>query len=374
LIAGDAYAQPVDRNRRIAALRAVMADEDLPALLITSLANLRYLTGFTGSAGRLLVTPERLLFMTDGRYEIQAAEQLGAAGVDAELFVPSPSEAASAAADVLGATLEGSACLGVEARSLTWAEARSVEESVQAEIVPTNGLVEGLRARKEPDEIDLIAAAVALADASLADVLSAVTPDTTEVQLALDLEWTMRTRGAEGTSFDPIVAAGPRGALPHARPSTSRIGAGVPVVIDFGCVVEGYCSDTTRTVCWGEVAAPVDEIHAVVAAAQDAARAAVRAGVRAQTVDAAARAVIEEAGWGEYFVHGTGHGVGLEVHELPRLGPASTDVLAAGNVVTIEPGVYVPGLCGVRIEDMVVVTEQGCDTLTAASRTLMISA
>ncbi len=348
---------------RVEALRARLLDLDVPALLVTSLSNVRYLCGFTGSAGELVVTPDTLTFVTDGRYREQAAAEIAAAGVEADVrIVSGPS--GEAVRDATGACER----VGLEAASLSWAKAEALREALGAELVPTKDVVEGLRACKDSGEVDAIRRATDVADAALSEVLAAWDPARTEVGLALALEWAMRTRGASGTSFDSIVAAGPHGALPHARPGDDAIGEGRPVVIDYGCIVDGYCSDTTRTVCWGAVEAEFVEVYDVVSAAQDAARDAVAPGVACRDVDAAARGVISDAGYGEQFVHSTGHGVGIDVHELPRLAATSDDVLAAGNVVTLEPGIYLPGAGGVRIEDVVVVTDAGCETLTGAPR------
>lgn len=355
---------------RLTRLRNSLAllDRDLSALLVTDMTNILYLTGFSGSAGRLFVTTAGAVLVVDRRYEIQSAEQLARSGLsdDIELRVVKTYEWETLN-DLIG---RQHGRIGVEDRSLSWADARALADSCDAEIVPTFGLVEQLRTVKDASEQAAIAAAVALADGAFTEVLHTGWVGRTESELAMALEWEMRSLGASQVSFPTVVAAGPHGASPHARPSDAVIEADAPVVIDFGCVLLDYCSDTTRTVVWGSVPADVAEIHDVVVAAQDAARASVAAGVACKDVDAAARCVIEEAGYGDHFGHGVGHGVGLVVHESPRLGETSDATLVAGNVITLEPGIYVAGLGGVRVEDMVIVTGDGCRTLTGASRAL----
>jgi Xaa-Pro aminopeptidase len=235
------------------------------------------------------------------------------------------------------------------------------------------GLVEALRRVKDPGEVDRIAAAAAIADAALAAVRPLLAQGCTEQEFSLALDTEMRRGGAQGPSFETICAAGPNAAKPHHRPSNRTIHAGEPVVVDFGAVVDGYCSDMTRTVWVGDLVDPVlRRVVEVVHASQAAGVAAAAAGVTCRAVDRACREVVKEAGWGEYFVHGTGHGVGLDVHEAPAVSATSPDTLAAGHVVTVEPGVYLPGLGGVRIEDTLVVTERGSRTLTSTPKELAL--
>lgn len=353
--------------RRVAALRERLLAEDIPALLVTHLPNVRYLSGFTGSNARLLVLADEILFVTDGRYAEQAPAELSRAGLDARV------EAVSAGVpELLARATRGCSTVGVEAATLAWSEVQRLEDALSADLVPTDGLVEDLRAVKDDDEIEAVEAAARLADDALAEVLAQASPELTEAELALALEWSMRTRGAEGTSFDLIVAAGPNGALPHYRPGSGVVGRNRCVVLDYGCRLDGYCSDATRTVSWGDPHPDIASVWEVVAAAQDAARSSVAAGVPCRDVDAAARQVIADAGFADAFVHGTGHGVGLEIHERPRLAATSNDVLAPGMVVTVEPGIYLSGLGGVRIEDLLVVTEEGCRDLTTAPRVLVL--
>jgi Xaa-Pro aminopeptidase len=242
----------------------------------------------------------------------------------------------------------------------------------RVELISSGPLVERLRAVKEPEEIKRIRAATGLADASLERLLREGLIGRTEREVALALEGDMRERGAGRPSFDSIIAAGPHGALPHAQPREVEIRSGQLVVIDWGAELDGYCSDCTRTVAAGEPGAEARELYELVLEAQLAGVAATRAGEDGRDVDAAARAVIDGAGRGEQFGHGLGHGVGLEVHESPRVSQRSQDVLVAGNVVTIEPGIYVPGELGIRIEDLVVVSDDGCEILTAIPKRLLV--
>jgi Xaa-Pro aminopeptidase len=363
----------MDTAVRAARLRARLADARCDAVLVTRLVNIRYLTGFSGSAALLLVRPDELVFVTDGRYGEQSAEQLAAAGVAARIEVSTTVAGQQAA---LQRAAGGLARLGLEAESVTWAQQRrfAAEWFTETELVPTIGLIEDLRKVKDAGEVARMEAAAAAADHAFAVVRPMLVERPTEREIALALEVEMRTAGASGPSFESIVAAGPNGAKPHARPSARRVERGELVVIDFGAVVEGYCSDMTRTVCVGEPAtATARRMVDVVLSSQRAGVAAVAAGVTAKAVDETCRAVIAEAGWADAFVHGTGHGVGLEIHEAPRVSSASTDTLAPGHVVTVEPGVYLPDEGGVRIEDTVIVTESGCRPLTHASKELVVS-
>jgi Xaa-Pro aminopeptidase len=352
----------MDVGARLGHVRERFADAGVDALLVTRLPNIRYLTGFTGSAAVLLVSPEAAVFVTDGRYEEQSHEQLDAAGVSARIEI---APTAAAQRDVLVPAAGPCERLGLEAHGVTWAQQRTYADwFAGAELVPTDGVVEALRRVKEPAEVARIRAACSIADDALAELLPTLAAAPTERDFALELEFAMRRRGASGNSFDPIIASGPNGAKPHARPTDRPIGRGELVVIDFGCIVDGYCSDMTRTVSVGDPGPEARRVWDVVAASQRAGRDAVRAGVDCVAVDRASRDVIDAAGWGERFAHGTGHGVGLEIHEAPRVAKTASGTLEAGAVVTVEPGVYLPGVGGVRIEDTLVVTPDGAEALT----------
>jgi Xaa-Pro aminopeptidase len=346
----------MDVGSRLARLRAGFDAAGVDALFVTRLPNVRYLTGFTGSAGMLLVTAADALFVTDGRYRDQAAEQLAAAGVEARVAIGATQ---AAQRDVVSAAVAdaGVGRLGLEAHGVTWAQQRAFADEwfPDVELLATTDVVESLRILKDPGEVARIEAACAIADDALAALLPTLADGPTELDFAIALEFGMRERGASGNSFDPIVASGPNGAKPHARPSTRTIGRGELVVIDFGCIVDGYCSDMTRTVSVGDPGPDARRLYEVVLESQAAGSIAVGPGVRCGDVDQASRAVIDDAGWGDAFVHGTGHGVGIEIHEAPRVGSTSTDTLAPGAVVTVEPGVYLTGIGGVRIEDTLVV-------------------
>jgi Xaa-Pro aminopeptidase len=355
----------MDVAGRAARLRDRLGDAGCEALLVTRLANIRYLTGFTGSAARLLVLPDELVFVTDGRYRDQAAEQLGAAGVVARIEVSGTAQQA-----ILTAATAGVARLGLEAADVTWSAQRAYATSgfPAAELVPTEGLVEELRLVKDDGEIARIEEAARIADEALAAVRPRLGERITEKEFQLELDHAMRLLGADDVSFETIVGSGPNGAKPHARPSSRRIEDGDLVVLDFGALLDGYHSDISRTVSVGQPTATQQRMLDVVAESQAAGVAAVASGASAAEVDRVCRDVIAEAGWADAFVHGTGHGVGLDIHEGPRVAATSTATLASGHVVTVEPGVYLPEHGGVRIEDTLVVTASGNRRLTNAPK------
>jgi Xaa-Pro aminopeptidase len=363
---------PLEIGPRLPRLRARLAADGLDALLVTKLANVRYLTGFTGSAGMLLVAPDDALFVTDGRYTEQAAEQLAGAGVAPAVRIEIGLTAAAQHA-ALAAMVAPGARLGLEDHSVTWADHRgfvTVFEGV--ELVPAGALVEDLRRVKDPGEVDRIRRACAIADDAFQAMLTRLADGITERQFALELEFAMRERGASGNSFDPIIAAGPNGAKPHARPSDRVIGRNELVVCDFGCIVDGYCSDMTRTVSLGDPGPDARHLYRVVLESQQAGRALVAADVACADIDRASRDIIADAGWADAFSHSTGHGVGLEIHEAPRVAATGRDTLVVGDVVTVEPGVYLPGIGGVRIEDTVVVAAAGSEPLTLTPKDLVL--
>jgi len=355
---------PMDVPGRLERLRAGFPAAGLDALLVSELTNVRYLTGFTGSAGVLVVAGDTATLVTDGRYATQAPAQLAAAGVDALVEI-APADQHPAVAAALG----GARRLGLEAGAVTWAQQRAyAERFAGVELVPTTELVELLRLRKDDGEIARIAAAAGVTDVAVAEILPMLLDGATELDVAAELDHRMRRLGASGSAFETIVAAGPNGALPHARPSARPVAAGDLVVIDVGATVDGYRSDMTRTYVVGEPTAAQRRHLDVVTEAQAAGVAAVAPGVPARDVDTACREVIDAAGWGAAFVHGTGHGVGLDIHEGPRVAATSAATLDIGHVVTVEPGVYLPGTGGVRVEDTVVVTAGGRRPLTLASK------
>jgi Xaa-Pro aminopeptidase len=360
----------LDVAPRLGRLRDRFADAGLDALLVTKRENVRYLAGFTGSAGVLLVTPDDALFVTDGRYTERSKEELGAAGVDARIEI---GLTASAQLETLVGAVAKGARLGLEDQTVTWAQQREYADAfVNVELVPAGALVEALRRVKDAGEIDRIRRACAIADEAFQALLPRLAEGLTERAFALELEFAMRERGASGNSFDPIIASGPNGAKPHHMPSDRVIQRNEMVVCDFGCIVDGYCSDMTRTVSVGDPGPDARRVYDVVLESQQAGRALVAADVACADVDHASRAVIADAGWADAFSHSTGHGVGLEIHEAPRVSSIASDTLLVGDVVTVEPGVYLPGIGGVRIEDTVVVGAQGAEPLTLTPKDLVL--
>jgi len=356
---------PVAVRERVTRLRGRLAADRLDAVVVSTPSNIRWLTGFTGSAGLVVVTEDDMVLVTDARYTQQAAEQTAAVGAPCRVEITS-----SAQRDIVTSTVGTGTRIGLEADHVSWStQRRYAEEWFDGrELVATSGLVEVLRRRKDPAELVRMELAARVADTALADIRHRLCEQPTEQQFAVELDTMMRSLGATRPSFETIVASGPNAAKPHARPGDRRLREGDLVILDFGCVVDGYCSDMTRTIVLGEVDAISTRLVEVVTAANLAGVAAVRAGVAASVVDAAARGVIAEAGWADAFAHGTGHGVGLDIHEAPRVGASSPDVLEIGDVVTVEPGVYLPGLGGARMEDSVVVTADGCTVLTHTTK------
>lgn len=356
-----------DHAARIEALRGLLDRESLGALVVTQQANVRYLTGYVGSNGTAVIGRGRAVLITDSRYAVSARGQVRAAEVEI------------GSRDLLGdvariaGELAGGGAVGIEAEDVTLAWHERFHARVDGvEVVPTRGLVEGLRIVKDAGEIDAMRRAAQVADTALARVLTAGIVGRTEREVAFALHGAMLDAGAEDLSFPTIVAAGPRGALPHAVPGPDRVPAGTLVVIDMGAVVDGYCSDMTRTVATGPLEPELERIHAVCLEAQEAALAAVRPGMTGAELDAVARGSIAAAGYGEAFGHGLGHGVGLEIHERPGVRPTGTDVLAEGMAITIEPGIYLEGVGGVRIEDLVIVTSDGCDIISSSPKALEV--
>jgi Xaa-Pro aminopeptidase len=355
---------PMAVAERLDRLRDLLGDTGADALLVTKLENVRYLTGFTGSAGMLFVGKKTAIFTTDGRYREQATEQMAAVGVTAEIVV----DRVAGQIDAIAAATKRLKHLGLEAADCSWAFERRLADVLSPELVPTTGVVEALRIIKDEGELARIERACDVADVALAQVKGRLADGVTEEEFATELDFEMRRRGASAPSFETIVASGPNGALPHARPTSRPIGEGELVVIDFGATVDGYHSDMTRTLSVGtpdsELVALVDAVFA----SQRAGLRAVEVGASAAAVDAACRDLLVEEGLGDYFVHSTGHGVGLEIHEAPSVGVGSADSLALGTVITVEPGAYLPGRGGVRIEDTVVVTATGARALTKSTK------
>ena len=349
-----------EESRRLERLRARLSEEALDGLLVSAPSNVFYLSGFRGSSGALLITADRQLLLSDFRYRLQASEQAR----EFEFIEIERKLIAGAGAEAVKTAVKR---LGFDPAHLTCELRDQLAEAAEGvELLPQAGLVEVLRAVKSPREVKRIAEAAALADRALAHMIGLLRPGATERQIALEGEFLMRREGAEAAAFDIIVASGPRSALPHAETTDRALEPGDLVVIDIGARVAGYCSDMTRTFAVEHAGDRASQIYRIVYRAQRAAAAQLRPGVVCGELDATARAVIDEAGHGDDFGHGLGHGVGIEVHERPRLGKGEEVRLVAGNVVTVEPGVYLDGFGGVRLEDLMVVTEDGAQTLTGS--------
>lgn len=357
---------PDRRGDRQAALRVALEHEGLEGLLVTHLPNIRYLTGFSGSAAMLLVGADSVALITDFRYAAQAQVEAGdAARVEVDR---------TSVWERLGKLLGEAppAALGIEAHAITVRDAERVAGLSRGRVVPAGELVERLRAVKAPEEVEAVRTAAALAQAALAEVLPTVRAGSTELEVAAALEAALRRRGSEWHPFPTIVASGPRSALPHARTSGRPIGAGEWLLLDFGAQVDGYCADLTRTVVVGGRA---DErqrtVYELVRAAQQRALQHLRPGMSGREGDALAREVIAARGFGDAFGHSLGHGLGLEVHEAPRLAPTAEAPLPLHAVVTVEPGIYLPGWGGVRLEDDVYLGADGAVVLSDARTELL---
>jgi Xaa-Pro aminopeptidase len=360
----------MDYAARQKKLAAGVPSAGVDTLLITHLPNVRYLCGFSGTAGVLLVGGGRrgpkCTFYTDGRYAEQAADEVRGAKV-----VITKKAALPEACAALART--GIKALGFEADHLSYAAHRQLAQTVRGKIrlKAVAGRVEGMRQYKDAEEVGQIRVSALVAASLFQTALGAIRPGVSENLVAGEMELQARRAGAEKMSFDTIVAAGPRSALPHGRASSQPIPGNGFIILDWGVILAGYCSDMTRTVHVGPVSAARRRMYEAVRAAQLASIESVRPGVTAGEVDRIGRDLLTKAGYGAYFTHSTGHGVGLEVHEAPRLAKDQTLTLAPGMVVTIEPGIYIPGEGGVRIEDMVLVTESGREVLTPAAKDLI---
>ena len=341
------------------------AELDVDAVLVTKLANVRYLTGFTGSSAMALLSPEESVFFTDGRYGEQSRHE-----------VPDLTRVASME-NLSAAVLDhvrrlGVRRLGFERHAVTVAQRDRWQETFDGvELTGVGEEVERLRWAKDAEELAILRSAQDATDGAFEDILDLLVVGTTERQAAAQLELAMSRHGSDALSFDPIVAFGEHAAEPHHRPCHRALAEGDVIKMDFGAMVDGYHTDMTRTVAFGEPASELRKVHDVVAAAQQAGIDSLHPGVVAGDVDRAARSVIDDAGYGDRFTHGLGHGVGLEIHEGPSLRRDGEDVLAVGAVVTVEPGVYLPGMGGVRIEDAIEVREDGPSVLGTSTRELI---
>jgi Xaa-Pro aminopeptidase len=355
---------PIGYVGRLEALRERLAERSLSTMIVTDLTNVRWLTGFTGSSGVVAVLPDRAVLVTDGRYRDRAGDELARAGVACEVVAGFTQPAQH---DLLVATLAGLDRVGAESGSLTHARWTTLANDLP--LVAVTGLVEIGRRRKDAGEIARIAEAARCADAALAEVAPLLGDGMTEADVRMELEYRMRRHGADGPSYDTIVASGPEhAARPHHQASQRTIVEGDTVVIDVGGLVDGYHSDMTRSYVIGEPNAVHRAVYELLLAVQRAGLDAVGSGVAATDVDAVCRTMVADAGYEDWFLHSTGHGVGLLIHEDPFESPTSTSTLMTGDVVTVEPGLYRVGFGGFRIEDLVEVTEHGCRILTSSPK------
>ena len=359
-------AAPSPYRLRLTRLRARLEQDRLEALLVTSLPNVHYLTGFAGSAGVLLVTMRNSVLFTDPRYDLQAHDQVR----DSRVAIVS-GNALTAAAKRANRTR--SRKIGFEAGAVSFETHKRLRELLPSKrLVPTAGWIETLRMEKDEGEIERIRRAVDLSSRAFSETLPLLRPGILEMEVAAEIEYRMRRYGAEQASFETIVAFGPRTALPHARAGTRALKRGECVLMDLGAILNGYVSDMTRTVFLGKASRRASRVYRAVLEAQIEAEETVRAGVEAAAVDRAARRVLKRYGYDQYFTHSTGHGVGREIHELPHIGEKQRMPLPERAVITVEPGVYVPGFGGVRIEDVVVVRKQGPEVLTRTPKDLTV--
>ena len=353
------------RRERINRMRGILGDDHLDGILITSLENVHYLSGFTGSDAVLVITEAKGYFLTDSRYTTQAREEVSGFEL---IEYKKKIEGLSDLMNDLG--LRG---IGFEPQHMTCQIHRDLAEKLSgSELISIDEKVRNFRAVKDGHELGLIRRAIDIAFKSLRETEGRIKPGVQERDIALELEFSMRRNGAENVAFDTIVVSGERSALPHGKPSRKRIRKGDSVIIDFGARYRGYYSDETCTFFCGKRNRRQEEVYRIVKEAHDKAIASVRPGMKAMEVDAIARGWIKDAGYEAYFGHGTGHGVGLAVHENPVIGPESRDVVEEGMVFTVEPGIYIPGWGGVRIEDMVLVRGDGCEVLTGLSKEIEV--
>ena len=351
----------MDHSGRIERVRRALDGKGLDALLVTDLTNVRYLTGFSGTNGQLLITRSGATFMSDTRYAARA--QMLVSSADISIY---PNRLREVLPERL--TTASVQRLGIEAATMTVAQRDELVEDLDVEVIATKGVVEDLRRVKDADEIRLIREAIAISDAAFTWILDRLVPGVEERRVALELEIRMREAGADDVSFPPIVGSGPLSAHIHHTASDRTLEKGDIVLLDFGCTRDGYCSDLTRTVVLGPATDEQMDMYSLVLQAHNTGLAAIRSEVRATDVDAAARAVIAGAGHGEHFGHGLGHGVGLDIHEAPAMNRISDETLRTGDVVTVEPGVYVPEVGGIRIEDCVLVGQDGAEVIGSAPK------
>lgn len=350
---------------RVEKLRKKMQEENLDSFLITSPYNLRYLTNFTGTTGLAVITLEKAFFITDFRYTEQAAAQ----GQGFEI-IKNVGPIFEEVADLV--QKEGLRELGFEETTVSFLEYSVLEEIIDAQLIPISGMIEELREIKDEEEIAIIEKACSIADLAYDHILKMIQPGMTEIEVANQLDFYMRSLGASGVSFETIVASGLRSAMPHGVASKKIIEQGDLITIDFGCYYEGYVSDMTRTFAIGDPGEQLKEIYQIVLEAQLAVLEVAKPGVTGKQLDAVARDYITKHGYGEAFGHSTGHGIGLEIHEGPNVSVRAEKQFVPGNIITDEPGIYLPGIGGVRIEDDLLITSDGNRVLTHSPKELII--
>lgn len=351
-------------NRR-ARLRKQLGQSKLDGLLVSNIKNVMYLTGFTGSSGYFLISKSNCVLVSDSRYRTQIETECP--DIDSEIRT-AKTEMNQSVNKVVGSLK--CTTLGFESTSVSHQLFSQLDSELKCELVPTAGWVESLRAVKDKSEIASIRRSIQVNERAFQVIRSQMTNDQTELQIAHNLEHQMRAFGATKCAFDPLVGVGPRAALPHGKPSHRRVGESPFILIDWGAEVDRYMSDLTRVLVTGKITAKLKKIYDIVLKAQLSAIRKIRPGVSTKEVDAAARSVIDKAGYGKYFGHGLGHGFGLEIHETPIMSPSRNHVLQKNMVVTVEPGIYIPGWGGVRIEDDVLVTDDGHDVLSKLPKQL----
>jgi len=356
----------METTQRIEKLRAWLSDQNLDAAYISSYENRRYFSEFTGSNGYLIITPSELVLITDQRYTLQATQQADGYKVVTHLLDPLPT--IKDAIDSLSIRT-----LAYETRKLTDFDIRGYRSALpHIDWVPMEDIGKQLRAVKDAGEQEKLRQAIAIADRAVARLVNIIQPGMTEKEVAIELEYCLAKEGSEGPAFGTIVASGVRGSLPHGGPTDKRIEAGEMVVVDCGAIFQGYHSDITRTIWVGEPTDKMLEIYNIVAEAQKQAFSVIKPGITGGDIDRAHRTVFEQAGVEQYSLRGLGHGVGLEIHEQPRVVIGSQEIIQPGMIFTVEPGLYLPEIGGVRIEDIVLVTENGCEVLTACPQTLRV--
>ncbi len=358
--------QSYNFQQRIAKLRIEMHRQKIDAFISSFQPTTQYLCGYHGSNGFLVVTKSTTIFLTDFRYNEIIQTEVTA---DVKIIAQGSLSKAASEKKVFSSVKH----IAFEKDHLTVSELEHLNKNLRGKkLIPVSGIVENLRAVKDDDEITILKRAFDISDRVFQTIIGSIKPGMTELEISAEISYLNKKYGAQNDSFDVIVASGVRGSLPHGTATSKKVGNNEFVTIDFGCVVDGYHSDMTRTICVGKPTAEMKKVYRIVQDAQQKACDYVRSGISAKKIDAISRKHIQSRGYGKYFGHSLGHGVGLEIHELPRIAPKSNDTLSAGHVITIEPGIYIPKQFGIRIEDTVIVRERGCEVLTGSPKELIM--